>query len=107
MSKGNAVKGDRATHSMVNPAFHASDCEDETYIYHKNPNSMDIPYYSDLYGLSSPPTEAELIALLGTPETAGEGFLAIVSSDTMYGTEEYLVWSNGSYWFYLAGTLAV
>ncbi len=51
------------------------------------------------------PTEAELIAEFGTAAYVGNGFTAIVN-DTGAGTDEYLVWSDGTNWFYVAGIKA-
>ena len=106
MSKGNAVKGDRATHSMANPAFHASDCEDETYVYHKDPNGLATSTLSYFTGdISNPPTRVELDSIVGTPASVGVGYVAIVA-DNSGSTNEYIVWSNGSSWFYiLAGSV--
>ena len=98
MSKGNAVKGDRATQDMTNPAFHASDCEDETFIYHKNPDGS-LSAYSDSL-VSSPPTAAELEGIFGSPV---EGFFGILNND---GAEVYLVVSDGVRWFYTQMTEA-
>ena len=56
--------------------------------------------------VSNPPTEAELLAEFNSASWCGAGFMAIVN-DNGAGTNEYLVWSDGTNWFYLAGTKAV
>jgi hypothetical protein len=55
--------------------------------------------------VSNPPTDAELDAALGTPATVGAGY-ATVLNDNGAGTNEYFVWSDGSAWWYAAGTKA-
>lgn len=55
--------------------------------------------------VSSPPTDAELDSAFGTPATVGAGFIGIVN-DNNTGTAEYLCWSDGTNWFYAAGTKA-
>jgi hypothetical protein len=98
MSKGNAVKGDRATHSMTNPAFHAEDIEDGTYEYHKSPDGSLSNYSNSL--VSSPPTPAELESIFGSPV---EGFFGILNND---GGEMYFIASDGVYWFCTQMTVA-
>lgn len=56
--------------------------------------------------VSNPPTDAELDSAFGTPATVGSGFVAIVN-DNNAGTDEYMVWSDGTNWFYATGTKAV
>lgn len=55
--------------------------------------------------VTTPPTDAELDAIYGTPAYVGEGFHALVN-DNGAGTDEYLVWSDGTNWFYATGTKA-
>lgn len=55
---------------------------------------------------ANPPTDAELDSAFGTPATVGSGFHAILN-DAGGGTNEYFVWSDGTNWFYVTGTLAV
>lgn len=55
---------------------------------------------------ANPPTDAELDSAFGTPATVGSGFHAILN-DAGGGTNEYFCWSDGTNWFYAAGTLAV
>ena len=55
--------------------------------------------------VSNPPTDAELDTAFGTPATVGAGFTVIVD-DNAAGTNEYLVWSDGTNWFYATGTKA-
>lgn len=64
-----------------------------------------ISTYSEA-DISSPPTAAELIALFGTPATVGACFSAIIN-DAGAGTNEYLVWSDGTNWWHVTGTKAV
>lgn len=59
----------------------------------------------DTTDVSSPPTDAELDSALGTPSAVGEGFIALLD-DNNAGTAGYLVWSDGSNWWYAAGTKA-
>lgn len=56
--------------------------------------------------VSSPPTDAELDTAFGQPSTVGAGFVGIVN-DNAAGTAEYICWSDGTNWFYAAGTKAV
>lgn len=56
--------------------------------------------------VSNPPTDAELDSAFGTPATVGSGFVALVN-DNNGGTNEYMVWSDGTNWFYTTGTKAV
>lgn len=55
--------------------------------------------------VSSPPTDAELDSAFGSPATVGSGFMAIVDDNNAH-TAEYVVWTDGTTWFYVAGTLA-
>lgn len=50
-------------------------------------------------GVSAPPTDAELDSGFGTPATVGAGFIGFA--------DEYLVYSDGSNWRHLIGTIAV
>ena len=60
----------------------------------------------DVTNISNPPTDAELDAIFGTPDTVGAGFTTLID-DAGAGSAEYLVWSDGTYWWYAAGTKAV
>jgi hypothetical protein len=55
--------------------------------------------------VSNPPTDAELDAALGTPAAVGAGYAALIN-DGDAGTNEYMVWSDGTNWFYVEGTKA-
>lgn len=55
--------------------------------------------------VSSPPSDAELDSAFGAPGTVGSGFVGIVD-DNGSGTASYVVWSDGSNWWYAAGTKA-
>ena len=55
--------------------------------------------------VSNPPTDAELDTAFGTPGAVGAGFIAVVN-DNAAGSNEYLVWSDGTNWFYVTGTKA-
>lgn len=55
--------------------------------------------------VSNPPTDAELDSALGAPATLGAGFMAIVDDNDAH-TNEYLVWTDGTTWFHVAGTLS-
>ena len=54
---------------------------------------------------SNPPTQAQLVGTFGTAATVGSGFIGIVN-DNSGGTNEYLVWSDGTNYFYVTGTVA-
>lgn len=56
--------------------------------------------------VSNPPTDAQLDAAFGTPATVGAGFVAIVD-DAGAHTAEYIVWSDGTSWWWAGGTKAV
>lgn len=53
----------------------------------------------------SPPTDAELDSAFGTPATVGEGFLAMID-DIASGNSCWLVWSDGTNWWYASGSKA-
>lgn len=55
--------------------------------------------------VSSPPTDAELDTEFGTPAQRGAGFSAILN-DNGAGTAGYVVWSDGTNWWYAGGTKA-
>jgi len=59
----------------------------------------------DTTDVSTPPTDAELDAIFGTPSAAGVGFTALLN-DNGAAAAEYVVWSDGTYWWYAAGTKA-
>ena len=54
----------------------------------------------------APPTDAQLDSAFGTPGTVGSGFVGVLN-DNGANTVEYLVWSDGTKWFYVAGTEAL
>lgn len=56
--------------------------------------------------VSNPPSDAELDTAFGTPAAVGAGFMALLN-DNGGGANEYLIWSDGSAWWYVAGTVAV
>jgi hypothetical protein len=56
--------------------------------------------------VSSPPTDAELDGIFGSPANLPTGFVALVN-DNGAGSAEYLVWADSTNWFYAAGTKAV
>jgi hypothetical protein len=68
------------------------------------PSPVNLPYSTA--NVSNPPTAAQLIAAFGTAASVGEGFAALLN-DNGAGANEYLCWSDGANWFYVAGTLAV
>jgi hypothetical protein len=55
--------------------------------------------------VSSPPTDAELDAALGTPADLPPGWMAVIN-DAGGESASYLVWTTGGSWFYAAGTKA-
>lgn len=63
------------------------------------------PKYSTA-NVSDPPSEAELNTEFGSPAIVGAGFTAIVN-DAGGESTEWLVWSDGTYWWYVEGTKAV
>ena len=56
--------------------------------------------------VSTPPTDAELDAVFGTPAEVGAGWVQLVDDDGA-GSNEYLVWSDGVSWWYASGVKAV
>ena len=56
--------------------------------------------------VNTPPTDAQIDALFGTPAVAGAGFIAVIT-DIIDDPNEYrLVISNGTVWVYEQLTLA-
>lgn len=56
--------------------------------------------------ISDPPTDAELDALFGeTPAEVGAGWHKFIR-DIIY-EHNYIVWSNGTLWFYVEGSAAL
>jgi hypothetical protein len=55
--------------------------------------------------VSNPPTDAELDAAFGNPASVGTGVATILNNNGA-GTNEYIVWSDGANWWYIAGTKA-
>lgn len=56
--------------------------------------------------VSNPPTDAQIDAAFGTPAQVGAGFVATLD-DNGAGTNSYMVWSDGTNWWYATGTKAV
>ncbi len=56
--------------------------------------------------VSNPPTNAQLNSAFGQPSQVGAGFIATLDDNGTH-TNEYLVWSDGSNWWYATGTKAV
>lgn len=56
--------------------------------------------------LSDPPTDAELDGIFGTPATVGQGFVGFVQDSTS-GLRTYLIYSDGTSWYYIAFDIAV
>lgn len=54
---------------------------------------------------SNPPTAAQLTAAFGSPATVRAGYLVVVDDNGAH-TNEYFVWSDGTFWFYATGTKA-
>jgi hypothetical protein len=61
---------------------------------------------TSVLNVSNPPTDAELDAEFGTPATVGNGFLVFID-DAGGDAAEWLVFSNGTSWWYVALTKAV
>ena len=59
----------------------------------------------DTTDVSNPPTDAELDSIFGTPANLPTGFVALVN-DNGAGSNEYLVWTDGTNWWHIAGTKA-
>lgn len=57
-----------------------------------------------LDNVSNPPTQAEMVTAFGAAATTGAGFIGIIN-DNNGGTAEYLCWSDGTNYFYAAGTV--
>jgi len=70
-----------------------------------NANSYGIRTKQSVANFSSPPTDAELNAAFGTPETLGRGFMATID-DADGDTTCYLVFTSDASWFYEAMTKA-
>jgi hypothetical protein len=56
--------------------------------------------------ISNPPTAAQLTGVFGSPSVVGDGFVGLIN-DNGDGVDEYLVWTDGTNWFYVSGTLAL
>jgi hypothetical protein len=59
----------------------------------------------DTTDVSSPPTDAELDAAFGQPADVGAGFIALLD-DAGAGSAAYIVFSDGTNWWYVAATRA-
>lgn len=55
--------------------------------------------------VSNPPTNAELVSAFGAAATVGSGFVGIVN-DNNAATNEWIIWSDGTSYWYIAGTAA-
>lgn len=55
--------------------------------------------------VSNPPTNAELESAVGAAATVGAGFTAIIDDNNGHANE-YIVWSDGTKYWYAAGTAA-
>jgi hypothetical protein len=55
--------------------------------------------------VTNPPTDAELDSAFGTPAAVGGNFVGILD-DNGADTNVYFVFSNGTSWWYIAGTKA-
>lgn len=64
-----------------------------------------IAIATDTTNISNPPTDAELDSAFGTPATVGTDFVGIVD-DNDADSAVYLVYSNGTSWWYVAMTKA-
>lgn len=53
---------------------------------------------------ANPPTQAEMVTAFGAAATTGAGFVGVLN-DNAGGTNEYFVWSDGTNYFYVAGTI--
>lgn len=53
---------------------------------------------------ANPPTQAEMVTAFGAAATNGSGFLGVLN-DNAGGTNEYLVFGDGSNYWYIAGTV--
>jgi hypothetical protein len=56
--------------------------------------------------VSSPPTDAELDAVFGTPAEVGPGFLRLID-DNAAGSALYIIASDGANWWHFTATKAV
>lgn len=59
----------------------------------------------DVTNISNPPTEAELIAIFGTAESVGSGFMRMIN-DAAGDSKVYIVASTGVKWISWLGTVA-
>jgi hypothetical protein len=118
MSKGIPDSGDRAAEDDVNfPELHSKGYRESSGGIHLplagDPGSVLTSngtgwFSSNRYftgDISEPPTRLELDTIIGDPASVGAGFIAVIA-DNSGSTNEYLVWSNGTSWFYiLAGSV--
>lgn len=56
--------------------------------------------------ISSPPTDAELDGIFGTPATLGAGFLAIIGDNNIPTASYWLVGTTTTLWLYEQLTIA-
>lgn len=62
--------------------------------------------YSAADVTAAAPTDAELDSAFGAPATLGAGFVGILN-DNAGGVAEFVCWTDGTNWFYTAGTKAL
>lgn len=77
--------------------------EADPRVFFTPPTPMVLTMHLD--DVSNPPTDAELDSAIGTPASVGAGFIALLN-DNNAGANEYLVWSDGSAWWTVAGVKA-
>lgn len=67
------------------------------------PNGVRTKY--SIANTANPPTIAELTSAFGTPSDLGSGFIGILN-DADGGVNEYIVWTDATNWFHVAGVKA-
>lgn len=55
--------------------------------------------------VSETPSKAELTTAFGAPATLGSGFVGVLN-DNGAGSAEWICWTDGTNWFFTAGTKA-
>jgi len=92
----------------VQPGMILSDSDDEKLWHVTAAGENEIVQRLGVFSaaLSDPPTEAEIIALVGTAAVVGEGGKRLIQ-DANSPFEKYLVTSNGAFFYYVLLTEAV
>jgi len=92
----------------LQPGMIVSDSDDEKLWHITAAGENEIVQRLEVFSaaLSDPPTEAEIIALVGTAAVVGEGGIRLIQ-DANSPFKKYLVTSNGTLFYYVLMTEAV